>query len=101
MISERPEEKFLESAQAARRGIKGKKNPADLAAPRESVVREFLESGGAAMRLHTDEELWVSAEAFWKQRQAAEVGRRCRGAVVEARMESMVPGFVRHTVVTA
>ncbi|MGH9631536.1 MAG: sulfatase-like hydrolase/transferase, partial [Bryobacteraceae bacterium] len=29
------------SAQAARRGIKGKKNSADLAAPRESVGREF------------------------------------------------------------
>ncbi|MGH9629800.1 MAG: hypothetical protein ACRD7E_15905 [Bryobacteraceae bacterium] len=31
------------SAQAARRGSKGKKNSADLAAARESVVREFLE----------------------------------------------------------
>ncbi|MGH9631626.1 MAG: ABC transporter permease [Bryobacteraceae bacterium] len=30
------------SAQAARRGSKGKKNSADLAAPRESVVRQFL-----------------------------------------------------------
>ncbi|MGH9630548.1 MAG: hypothetical protein ACRD7E_19730, partial [Bryobacteraceae bacterium] len=35
---------LLESAQAARRGSKGKKNSVDLAAPRESVVREFLES---------------------------------------------------------
>ncbi|MGH9632699.1 MAG: hypothetical protein ACRD7E_30710 [Bryobacteraceae bacterium] len=34
---------FPISAQAARRGIKGKKNSAGLAAPRESVVREFLE----------------------------------------------------------
>ncbi|MGH9629149.1 MAG: hypothetical protein ACRD7E_12570 [Bryobacteraceae bacterium] len=32
------------SAQAARRGIKGKKNLADLPAPRESVVRQVLES---------------------------------------------------------
>ncbi|MGH9631580.1 MAG: hypothetical protein ACRD7E_25010, partial [Bryobacteraceae bacterium] len=31
---------FLEGAQAARRGVKGKKNSAGLAAPRESVVRE-------------------------------------------------------------
>ncbi|MGH9628310.1 MAG: hypothetical protein ACRD7E_08230 [Bryobacteraceae bacterium] len=31
-------------AQAARRGTKGKKNSADLAARRESVVRELLES---------------------------------------------------------
>ncbi|MGH9627957.1 MAG: alpha/beta hydrolase-fold protein [Bryobacteraceae bacterium] len=46
------------SAQAARRGIKGKRNSADLAAPRESVVRKFLESvlvtfllrGGADLR---------------------------------------------------
>ncbi|MGH9631173.1 MAG: tetratricopeptide repeat protein, partial [Bryobacteraceae bacterium] len=33
-------------AQAARSGIKGEKNSADLAAPRESVVREILESPG-------------------------------------------------------
>ncbi|MGH9628566.1 MAG: UDP-forming cellulose synthase catalytic subunit [Bryobacteraceae bacterium] len=37
------------SAQAARGGIKGKKNSADLAAPRESVVREFLESEQASV----------------------------------------------------
>ncbi|MGH9627699.1 MAG: diacylglycerol/lipid kinase family protein [Bryobacteraceae bacterium] len=36
------------SAQAARSGIKGKKNPADLAAPPESVVREFPKSAQAA-----------------------------------------------------
>ncbi|MGH9628819.1 MAG: hypothetical protein ACRD7E_10890 [Bryobacteraceae bacterium] len=38
------------SAQAARRGIKGKKNSADLAAPRESVVREFLKTIVIALR---------------------------------------------------
>ncbi|MGH9631027.1 MAG: polysaccharide biosynthesis/export family protein, partial [Bryobacteraceae bacterium] len=32
------------SAQAARRGSKGRKNSADLAGPRESVVRQFLQS---------------------------------------------------------
>ncbi|MGH9631124.1 MAG: hypothetical protein ACRD7E_22690 [Bryobacteraceae bacterium] len=35
---------FLESAQAAWRGSKGTKNSVDLAAPRESVVREFQEA---------------------------------------------------------
>ncbi|MGH9628564.1 MAG: hypothetical protein ACRD7E_09545, partial [Bryobacteraceae bacterium] len=38
------------SVQAARSGSKGKRNSADLAAPRESVVREFLESVQAARR---------------------------------------------------
>ncbi|MGH9631142.1 MAG: type II and III secretion system protein family protein, partial [Bryobacteraceae bacterium] len=38
------------SAQAARGGSKGKKNSADLAAPRESVVREFVESAQAERR---------------------------------------------------
>ena len=43
----------------------------------ESTVRQFLESGGAAMRLHTKEEL-CSVLRLWhseEQRQAAEVGR--------------------------
>ena len=35
---------FLKSAQAARRGTERKRNSADLAAPGESVVREFLKS---------------------------------------------------------
>ncbi|MGH9628332.1 MAG: hypothetical protein ACRD7E_08345 [Bryobacteraceae bacterium] len=43
-LPEGPASAIQFSAQAARRGIKGKKNSADLAAPRESVVREFLES---------------------------------------------------------
>ncbi|MGH9627894.1 MAG: SDR family oxidoreductase [Bryobacteraceae bacterium] len=38
-------------AQAARRGIKGKKNSADLVAPRESVVREFLDSASVNSRI--------------------------------------------------
>jgi len=63
---------------------------------------QVLESGGAAMRLHTKEELWFLAPgAFWEKRQAAGVGRRCSGAAVLSPMESMVPGFVRHTMVTA
>ncbi|MGH9628861.1 MAG: penicillin acylase family protein [Bryobacteraceae bacterium] len=41
-------EEPLNSAQAARGGSKGKKTSADLAAPGESVVREFLESAQAA-----------------------------------------------------
>jgi hypothetical protein len=41
------------SAQAAGRGVKRKRNSADLAAPGESVVREFLQSRPAgADRLH-------------------------------------------------
>jgi hypothetical protein len=35
---------MLESAQAAGRGVKRMRNSADLAAPGESVVREFLQS---------------------------------------------------------
>ncbi|MGH9627501.1 MAG: hypothetical protein ACRD7E_03945, partial [Bryobacteraceae bacterium] len=38
------------SAQAARGGSKGKKKSADLGAPRESVVREFIERPQAARR---------------------------------------------------
>jgi hypothetical protein len=36
-------ERFLESAQAAGRGVKRSRNSMDLAAPGESVVREFLQ----------------------------------------------------------
>jgi PAS domain S-box-containing protein len=36
----------VESAQAAGRGVKRMRNSADLAAPGESVVRDFLQSGG-------------------------------------------------------
>ena len=41
---------FLRSAQAAGRGVKQKRNSADLAATGESVVREFLRSAQAAGR---------------------------------------------------
>jgi hypothetical protein len=35
---------YLESAQAAGRGVKRRRNLDDVAAPGESVVREFLQS---------------------------------------------------------
>jgi hypothetical protein len=42
---------LLGSAQAGRRGAKQKRNSADLAATRESVVREFLKSNHSFLNL--------------------------------------------------
>jgi uncharacterized protein YaaR (DUF327 family) len=41
---------LVKSAQAAGRGLKRERNPADLAAAGESVVREFLKSAKGAAR---------------------------------------------------
>ncbi|MGH9632210.1 MAG: hypothetical protein ACRD7E_28220, partial [Bryobacteraceae bacterium] len=63
--------------QTARRGIKGKKNSADLAAPRESVVREFLENG-ALMHETADHVRRNPGNSFVREERADVCYRACR-----------------------